>query len=980
MKKLLDRLLRGRQRKQEAAMESDPTIIATDQWNQVSTHITEARPTKPARKTTQPATYHAEEDSLQIGDTINNRYVIEELVGEGGFGAVYRAHDIFIDRHVAFKVVRRVSEAEEERLLKEAAIMGKLNSPHVLPVHDVIKKGEVEREGEKRDFRVTGFAAEFIHGGKTLEDMTESSPRVKRALLEQTIKGVDALHTAGIIHRDLKPENVMIRNHDTQPEAVLGDLGISVSPEDMEEGMLIGTLIYMSPEQLTGKKIDQRSDLYALGLTGDFMRNGKHRSRAHTVAERRAEHEKPVNIPRGALYYLSTFLPVWGLGNQRELGTIDTVRRKFLQEDPDDRWQSAAQAVTYIKNRSLMQTFFRWTTVSVLGAGIVVAAAANWYQSWRTEWGFKNPQRLAAAAEDLSRAEEKSQVFKYESVVRAAGEAIASLDEFVETRFYSPREEERDRHYANAHRLAGVALATLGRYDEAQVMLQQIDDSLLEDILSDTEFDLLRAAKAQSRRDSGEATAILKRLWHETQDADIGITYAIYLQRAAEKNTKEAEQRRLVTTAFRTVNQLVGDLEKRTSPYREGEHVALCRAYLEMGRLLRNDSIQEQGLAEEVNETRSPKELYELAYDIAMKRDDNFHLGMAGNWLGVIAITEGDMEKAESLLETALACHEAEGSVSQLGVTKEYLAVVRAKQGFMEEAYQLSKAARAIYQQMGNEDDFANASEKHVQYQFGLGFVSEGAATLEDVIADTQKLNNPVQEGHLRMLLVDRWLYADNVDAAEKAYQEACRILGEQSGDLIAVNGGIQLARLYFRKGETEEGFAALASLRGKEGYDYDEYNLSVAESLRTMETAYHDPLAIQGRIAYLERLAEIDWMKSEALPHAHLNLALTKLYLEAGDLDAGFATAQAAIDNADKTGMRYEQIDIRLMLYGLFRELNQGDREALEQHETIAPSTLLRDLERQFYPALVLEDGKGRPEFPGLRRTYETIIGLCRE
>jgi serine/threonine protein kinase len=206
------------------------------------------------------------EPGAQVG-----RYVITGVLGEGGMGVVYAAHDPQLERDVALKLVRASSSSDHSkaRLLREAKAMARLGHPNVITVHDA---------GE-HDGRVF-IAMELVTGGRTLDTWLAEEPRPWRAVLDMLLasgRGLAAAHAAGIVHRDFKPQNVLI-GRDGRPR--VSDFGLARSPDDAAEdanapdaprwttgltiaGAVIGTPAYMAPEQFRGEPADARSDQFS---------------------------------------------------------------------------------------------------------------------------------------------------------------------------------------------------------------------------------------------------------------------------------------------------------------------------------------------------------------------------------------------------------------------------------------------------------------------------------------------------------------------------------------------------------------------------------------------------------------------------------------------------------------------------------------------------------------------------------------------
>jgi len=270
--------------------------------------------------------------SLPSGTRLGH-YEIIELIGAGGMGEVYKAHDPRLNRDVAIKVLlQHVSEKPEAsaRFEREARTIAGLHHPHICVVHDVGRH-------EKTDYLVM----ELLEG-ETLASRLERG----RLPLDQALKfameiagALDKAHRSGITHRDLKPGNVMLTKNGVKlldfGLAKLRDTGsvstlsaAATKADVTAEGTIIGSLQYMSPEQLEGKEADARSDLFAFGATLHEMVTG----------QKAFEGKSPVSLMSAILKdtppLISTLQPVAPESLERVITTC-------LAKDPDDRWQSA---------------------------------------------------------------------------------------------------------------------------------------------------------------------------------------------------------------------------------------------------------------------------------------------------------------------------------------------------------------------------------------------------------------------------------------------------------------------------------------------------------------------------------------------------------------------------------------------------------------------------------------------------------------
>ncbi len=254
------------------------------------------------------------------------RYRIIKELGKGTMGVVYQAHDPQIDRMVALKILRpdRVtSESFVARFLKEARAIGRLSHAHIVTIYDV---------GE--DHGTVYIAMEFLKGEPFNEVVRSGRLSVPQCvdIARQVAETLDYAHRQGIVHRDIKPSNIILTEEN---QVKLTDFGIAriedtAAGQQTQAGEILGTPVYMSPEQVMGQKVDGRSDLFSVGVILYEMVVGRRPFGGNNIAAifRAITHDVP-EVPSEA----DPFVP------QR----LSDLIMKSLAKDPGQRFQTGRQ-------------------------------------------------------------------------------------------------------------------------------------------------------------------------------------------------------------------------------------------------------------------------------------------------------------------------------------------------------------------------------------------------------------------------------------------------------------------------------------------------------------------------------------------------------------------------------------------------------------------------------------------------------------
>ena len=259
-------------------------------------------------------------------------YEILSSLGAGGMGEVYRGRDTRLDRSVAVKILPQAFAADAdrtERFTREARLVAALSHPNICSLHDV-GTTPVEGQGE-----VAYLVMEHLEGETLAERLSRGAlPATEAiALAAQIARGLDAAHRQRIVHRDLKPSNIML----TRTGVKLLDFGLAKTVEPFgitagstigatamtSPGAVLGTVPYMAPEQIEGRPVDARADIFALGAVVHEMVTGR----------RAFGGESPAAV---ASAILSSHPPALSASPG-----LDRIVRTCLRKNPDERWQSA---------------------------------------------------------------------------------------------------------------------------------------------------------------------------------------------------------------------------------------------------------------------------------------------------------------------------------------------------------------------------------------------------------------------------------------------------------------------------------------------------------------------------------------------------------------------------------------------------------------------------------------------------------------
>ncbi len=291
-----------------------------------------ATPLRPSKEVEVTETIEAPKEELTRGSTLAHRYEIIEELGKGGMGRVYRVEDTKLKQEVALKLIKPEISSDKktiERFRNELKIARNIRHKNVCGMFDL---------GEAEGARF--ITMEYVSGEDLKSFIRRAAPLSTSrtiSIAKQVCEGLSEAHRLGVVHRDLKPSNIMI---DKDGNVRIMDFGIARSLKEKGitgAGVMIGTPEYMSPEQVEGKEVDQRTDIYSLGVILYEMLTGRVPFEGDTALSIAVKHktEKPKD-PREL--------------NSQISEDISFIILKCLEKDKDKRYQSAGEVRAALEN------------------------------------------------------------------------------------------------------------------------------------------------------------------------------------------------------------------------------------------------------------------------------------------------------------------------------------------------------------------------------------------------------------------------------------------------------------------------------------------------------------------------------------------------------------------------------------------------------------------------------------------------------
>jgi eukaryotic-like serine/threonine-protein kinase len=306
---------------------SDPEATLVDHDATIGPGFSPRPPSKPSPTPTPSriSGSFASAAVLQIGDMLGGRYEILQLLGEGGMGAVYKAADRELDRFVALKIIR-------PELVSNPSILARFKQ-ELLLAHQVTHRNVIRIYDLGEADGLKFITMEYIEGKdlrSLIREKQKFRPEEAVDIIQQVCNALDAVHSVGVIHRDLKPQNIM---QDGSGRILVMDFGLARTLEGdgmTQTGALVGTMEYMSPEQALAKDLDQRSDIFALGLILYELLTGKTPFKAESALASLIKRTQERAIP---VSDVDAEIP----------GTLSGIVSKCLERDVEHRYQNVTE-------------------------------------------------------------------------------------------------------------------------------------------------------------------------------------------------------------------------------------------------------------------------------------------------------------------------------------------------------------------------------------------------------------------------------------------------------------------------------------------------------------------------------------------------------------------------------------------------------------------------------------------------------------
>ena len=731
-------------------------------------------------------------------------FTIMGVLGEGGMGRVYLAREDTPPREVALKVMRSMSAEGLARFRREMELLARLEHPHIARLYGAgtARMGDVD---------VPWLALEYVRGPDLERWTWQQRPALEARLrmLIDVCRAVEYAHARDVIHRDLKPSNVLV-GADGQPKVL--DFGIARLARDdagvTATGQLLGTIPYMSPEQMSGRAVDARSDVYALGAIAYQLLSGRlpHPRLSTATLFEALELVRREEPPRLASVQPGTHVD------------LDNVVMKALATEPERRYATAgaladdlqralehrpvtarAPTIGYRASRFVRRNRALTAAAAAIALSLVAATAV----SLRYAWAVAAARRVAE-----ERANEAAAVSGFlESMLTSAdpdqslGRDLRVTEVLAQAASGLQRENLPDETRARLLRTLGRTYLNLGDADAARTTLDaaraRLPGSEAGSVL-DAQIALDVAASDIARNDNDAARKALDALLETPLDAERRVAAQLLLTQVLAAQGELPQAEKLLRTLVDEAGKALGPDDVQTLTARHNLSVVL----------------QQRGELEEATEIAEAV----LARRTAVFGADHPETLYSLNNLAAVYQVAGRAADAERVMREAIAARTRVLGAKHPSTltTKRNLAIVLIQSGRLEEGATIAESLVADWVALRGEAAPQTMSARHVlAYVYeDLGRVDEAERTLRAIVATQVAAGGPSDpslvspRNDLAMLLMKRGDPAAALVEFDGLMPWAERLLGADNA-VVAIyvgNRGECLARL----GRLEEARVAL--------------------------------------------------------------------------------------------------------------------------------------------------------------------------
>jgi serine/threonine protein kinase/lipoprotein NlpI len=709
-----------------------------------------------------------------IGQTVSHYRIIDKL-GEGGMGAVYLAEDLHLARRVAIKFLTSTDRHYRARFIREARAVSALSHANIAMVHDY---GET---AEGQPFIVMEFVK-----GKSLSDLLEEGLTLRRSveIVSSIAEALGEAHEQGIVHRDIKPSNILINErghvkvldfglvkHLFEPPASAVDLDAqTIYATQTRSDVIVGTPLYLSPEQATGKAIDGRSDLFALGALLYECLTGQSAFSGGSVLEIGAQ---IIHVTPPAPSKINPHVPT----------ALDRITLKALEKKLDARYQTAGEFLQDLKTAA----------ATLSGNGVPVAS-----KSAKPTDGFKRATNaFATLTMSLRR-----QRFSLAAVIPAfvvAGLVIWAIIHFWPRTYYQPSASALHWYEQGTDKLHN------GAYYQASKALSQA-------IQLDGAFALARARLAQA--------------WTELDYTDRAKDELLAVTTiTGDRSTLSPRDALYLDAITATVTRRFGDAVKvytQIAQLSPGE----SPVYIDLGYAYENDGNTDKALenylkAIELNggqyataylragivynrkgDTKNANAMFDEAGRLYSAGSNNEGLNEVFRQRGILFRDKGDYENAKAQFQQALDASRATGNEAQQITALIDLSYLSSRRGLVSEAENYAQQAVAFAQQNHLENLTASGL-----LELGNTFNSKGDREkaeyyFKQAIQFASANKGRLQEHRGMANLGGLYIQTLRIDEGMRLVQQALEFFQQENYPRIAGTCLSQIGRGYRRKGE----------------------------------------------------------------------------------------------------------------------------------------------------------------------------------